>query len=119
MTLEQEVIALRAENAALREQVRLLTERLLAALKRSAELEQGKAQPTAFVKPNKPKRDKAKGPRRKRSAEHNGARRREKPTKVVTHKLERCPDCSGQLHGNSIACGGGRWSTCRLRRRSW
>jgi len=96
MTLEQEVIALRAENAALRAE-------LAAALKRIAELEQGRRQRPSFVKANKPKETGPKKPRRKRKPEHNGARRRETPTKSEPHKLENCPDCGSHLYGQSVA----------------
>jgi transposase len=96
MTLEQEVIALRAENAALRAE-------LEAALKRIAELERGRKQPPSFAKPNKPKKAGAKAPRRKRKSEQNRARRRETPTKIVTHKLEDCPACGCRVHGESVA----------------
>jgi hypothetical protein len=96
MTLEQEVIALRAENAALRAD-------LAAALKRIAELEQGKKQRPSFVKANKDKKAGPKARRRKRKPEHNRARRRETPSKSVLHKLEDCPDCGCRLHGESIA----------------
>lgn len=96
MTLEQEVIALRAENAVLRAE-------LAAALKRIAELERGKKARPSFVKANKPKKTGPKAPRRKRRPEHNRARRRETPTKSVAHKLEECPDCGCRLHGHSVA----------------
>jgi len=96
MTLEQEVIALRAENAALRAE-------LAAALKRIAELEQGKKERPSFAKANKPKKAGPKAPRRKRKPEHNGARRRETPTKSVSHKLEDCPECGCHVHAQSVA----------------
>jgi transposase len=96
MTLEQEVIVLRAENAALRAE-------LAAALKRIAELEQGKKERPSFAKPNRSKKAGAKAPRRKRKPEHNGARRRETPTKSVSHKLEDCPDCGCHVYGESVA----------------
>jgi transposase len=96
MTIEQEVIALRAENAALRAE-------LAAALKRIAELEQGKKERPSFVKANKAKKAGSTAPRRKRKPEHNRARRREMPTKTVSHKLEDCPDCGCRLHGQSVA----------------
>ncbi len=96
MTLEQEVIALRAENAALRAE-------LAAALKRIAELEQGKKERPSFAKANKPKKAGPKAARRKRKPEHNRARRREMPTKSVPHKLEDCPDCGCHLYGQSVA----------------
>lgn len=96
MTLEQEVIALRAENAVLRAE-------LAAALKRIAELERGKKERPSFAKANRPRKAGPKAPRRKRKPEHNRARRRETPTKSVPHKLEECPDCGCRLHGQSVA----------------
>jgi hypothetical protein len=96
MTLEQEVIALRAEVTALRAE-------LAAAHKRIVELEQGKKERPSFAKPNKPKKAGPKAARRKRKPEHNRARRREKPTKSVSHKLEDCPDCGCHLYGQSVA----------------
>jgi len=96
MTLEQEVIALRAEVAALREE-------LAAAYKRIAELEQGKQERRSFAKANKPKKAGAKALRRKRKPEHNRGRRREAPTKSVSHKLEDCPDCGCHLYGQGVA----------------
>ena len=95
MTVEQEVIPLRAENAALRPEFG-------AAQKRIAELEHKKPRPS-FAKPNKPKKAGPKAPRRKRNPEHNRARRRETPTKSVSHKLEECPDCGCHLYGQSVA----------------
>jgi len=103
MTLEQEVIALRAENALLREQVNALAGELVVARQRIAELERGQKQRPSFVKPNRPKKAGAKAARRKRKPEHNRARRRETPTKSVSHKLGDCPDCGCHLHGQSVA----------------
>jgi hypothetical protein len=60
----------------------------------------------AFSKPNthKHKRDKAnKKTRRQRAAEQNAGRKRETPTEVQQHALERCPDCQYPLRGHSIA----------------
>ena len=96
MTLEQEVIALRGEVTALRAE-------LAAAYKRIAELERGKKERPSFVKPNKPKKAGPKRPRRKRKPEQNGARRRDTPTKSVSHKLEDCPDCGCHVYGESVA----------------
>ncbi|HPL30204.1 MAG TPA: IS66 family transposase [Anaerolineae bacterium] len=96
MTLEQEVIALRAENAALRAE-------LTTALKRIAEFEQGKKERPSFAKANRPKKAGPKKPRRKRKPEQNGARRRETPTQSVSHQLEDCPDCGCHVYGESVA----------------
>jgi transposase len=87
---------LRAENAALREQIAVLERRI-------AELE-GKSgkEPPDFVKASRPKREGAKSERKAREKRHNQVRRREEPTRRVEHGLERCPECSYQLRGQSI-----------------
>ena len=105
MTLEEEVAQLRAENAELK---RLLA----AALARIAELEQQLAarsgkpsagdDPPLFVKPSRPKLVGPKPLRKKRDQKHNHARRREAPTRTVEHALERCPECSYRLRGQSL-----------------
>jgi transposase len=98
VTLQEEV-QLRAENAELR---RLLT----AALARIAELEEQinkqRPDPPAFVKANRPKRDKPAGPRKKRASQHNTSRRRETPTRIERHALDRCPTCDYRLTGVSV-----------------
>lgn len=87
--LRQEVSELRAENAALKARIAEL-EQVVAGL-------QGKAkQPPSFAKANKPKK-KEKKPRKKRAAEQNKGRRRERPTRIETHRLETCPECGGSL----------------------
>jgi len=95
--------ALRAAVAGLRQQNAELTGQLQAALMRIAELEQRKAEPPAFVKPNRPLPSAPKGPRKKRAAEHNTSRKRAEPTRIERHVLERCPDCNYRLSGESIA----------------
>ncbi len=100
MTLAEEVAQLRAENQLLRQQLATLQDQLAAAQQRIAELEQQRP-PPPFAKAKTPKRERK--PRRKRTPEHNQARRREVPTRVVPHALERCPACSYRLHGQSIA----------------
>ena len=95
MMPEEEVVSLRAENAALREQ-------LAAALARIAELEQQPRDPPPFVKPNRPKSTEPKRPRKKRAAHHNRGRRCELPTRTQVHALERCPECNYRLHGQSV-----------------
>jgi transposase len=96
---EQERLS--GENAALRGQVAQLTDQLQLALARLAVLEQRQSEPPAFVKPNRPPRE-AKGPRKKRAAEHNTSRKRAEPTRSERHVLERCPDCNYRLSGESI-----------------
>ena len=54
------------------------------------------------MKPNRPKRDKPEGPRKKRAAQHNTSRRRETPTRIERHALDRCPTCAYRLSGESI-----------------
>lgn len=97
MSLEE----LQAENEALRrenEELKREIEQLKAKL---AKLEQvvarltGKGRPPAFVKENKPKKEKK--VRRKREGEHNQGRRREEPTRTEIHRLEKCPCCGGNL----------------------
>ncbi len=100
MTLEEELVQLRAENQALRVQLAAMQEQLAAAQQRIAELEQQRP-PPPFAKAKTPKRERK--PRRKRAAEHNRGRRREPPTEIVQHALERCPDCHYRLRGHSIA----------------
>ena len=95
MTLEEEVVFLRAEVQELREE-------LAAAQERIAELERGRKGPPSFVKANRPQDAQEQKPRRKRAAEQNGSRKREKPTRVVRHALKRCPDCGYKLQGQSI-----------------
>jgi transposase len=102
MTLEEENARLRAENAELRALVAQLQEQLASALARIAELEQQRPEPPSFVKPNKPVRPEPKQARKKRDGHHNHARRRETPTQIVPHALDRCPDCHYQLRGHSI-----------------
>jgi len=95
MTLEDEVVALRAEVAALRDALAQAQERI-------AELERRKTPPPAFVRPNTPPKGPA-TPRTKRAPEHNAGRKREVPTQIVPHALERCPDCGYLLRGESVA----------------
>jgi len=100
VTLEEEVVLLRAENAELRRQVGVL-------LARNAELEQQSKPPPpkpppSFVKPNRAKRDELAGGRKKRATKHNTSRRREKPTCIKRHALDHCPVCNYRLTGESI-----------------
>src|SRR5207253_405294 len=95
MTLEDEVAALRAENALLRAE-------LAAAQARIAELAQRKTPVPGFVKANTARKARAE-PRRKRAPEHNAGRPRAQPTQTVQHAYERCPDCGYALRGQSIA----------------
>jgi transposase len=95
MTLEEEVAALRAENALLRAE-------LAAAQARIADLEKRKTPAPGFVKANTQRKESGK-PRKKRDPQHNAGRRRAEPTQTVQHASERCPDCGYLLRGQSIA----------------
>jgi transposase len=102
MTLRDELAHLRTENAALAAQVAALQQQLAAALARIAELEQQRPDPPPFVKPNRPKPDEPKRPRKKRAAQHNRGRRCATPTRIQAHALKHCPDCHYPLRGSSI-----------------
>ncbi len=94
--LRAENAALRAENAALHETVRRLEERLAA-------LEQTKTPPPAWVRPNRPPTAEGEGrPRKQRASEQNAGRRRSTPTRIERHAYERCPDCGYALRGAAI-----------------
>jgi transposase len=109
MTLEEEVVALRVENATLRaENERLRAEvaqvpELIAQLQtRIAELERRKTPPPPFVRPDTLQPPEPK-PRKKRASQHNAGRPREAPTQIIYHALERCPACGYLLRGQSVA----------------
>jgi transposase len=107
MTLQDEVVSLRDEVGHLQSIIVDLRGQLTVALARLAELEQQQKPPTAksppsFVKPNRPKRETADGKRKKRAAQHNTSRRRETPTRIERHALDRCPVCDYPLSGESI-----------------
>jgi len=103
MTLEEEVVLLRAANAALRVESAALRERISELEQQIAEVEERGRRPPSFVKPNRSKSGQAKKPRRKREAQHNKGRKREEPTKVRLHQLEHCPDCSSRLYRRKVA----------------
>jgi transposase len=94
MSEQTEIEALRAENAALRETVRQLEERL-------ATWEQTKT-PPSWVKPNQIPPAAPRRPRRPRAAEHNAGRRRSIPTRVERHAFAACPDCGYVLRGEAV-----------------
>lgn len=97
MSIEQEVVELRAENAQLKRQ-------LSEALARISELEKLKTPPAPFIKPDKAKSEaNSKKPRCKRDPKTNHARKLEKPTQIITLASEQCPECNYQLRGQSIA----------------
>lgn len=103
MTLADDNARLVAENTELRALVTQLREQLAAAQARIEELEQQRHDPQPFVKPNRPKSSDPKPPRKKRASHHNHGRRREPPTRIETHALDRCPDCNYRLQGSSVA----------------
>src|SRR5215212_6578188 len=102
MTLAEENTRLVAENTELRTLVTQLQGQLTAAQARIDELEQQRQDPPPFVKPNKPKTNEPKRPRKKRASEHNHGRRREPPTRIEPHALDRCPECNYHLDGHSL-----------------
>jgi len=107
MSLEEENRRLRAEVAELRQQVKDLEE-ALGQLESEMEdaraaIERGKKGRPSWVKPNKPRREGSKKPRCKREGAANKARRREEPTRVVEHGLERCPGCNYPLSRRKVA----------------
>ena len=89
MSLEEEVVQLRAELA----EARAMIAKLQVELDR---LSNERSNPPPFVKPNTPKSNTQanKQSRRKRAKEQNGARRRDIPTQTIQHKLEQCPTCA-------------------------
>ena len=103
MTLEEEVVQLRAELA----EARALIARLQEELDR---LRSERSDPPPFVKPNTPRSNNRgnKQPRRKRAKDQNGARRRDTPrrdtpTQTIQHKLEECPTCAYPLRHARLA----------------
>jgi transposase len=101
-TLEEEVALLREENKGLRE---VLEQALARIAKLEAELEQSRnSPPPPFVRASTPKKEeKAKGQRRKRAKEQNGARKRDIPTQTIQHRLEQCPTCAYPLRHARLA----------------
>ncbi|GAC1635391.1 MAG: IS66 family transposase [Ktedonobacteraceae bacterium] len=84
-------------------QVQALQEQLAVAQQRIKELEKQKTPPPAFVKANVAKAaDEQKTPRKKRAAQYNRARRREKPTRVIEHRISMCGECGSRLGGVSM-----------------
>ena len=103
MTAEERIIWLEEQLKQALLQVQALQEQLRAAKLRIEELEKQKTPPPAFVKANVAKpADGEKKPRKKRVAQYNRARRREKPTRVVEHHISTCGECGSRLGGVSI-----------------
>ena len=102
---EQEFERLRAENAELRQLLTASQAQLATALERVVELEaqlNRRGDPPAFVKPNRPKVEGARPPRKKRAAEHNTSRKRMVATRIERHALAQCPECAYRLRGESL-----------------
>jgi transposase len=111
MTAEERIASLEVQLSQVLEQLRLTQEELrqahehlAVANKRIEELEKQKTPPPAFVKANVRKpQEGQKQPRKKRDPKHNRAWRREKPTRIVEHRISTCPMCSSRLGGISVA----------------
>ena len=109
--MEAEVAALCALVEQLREtnrQQRTLIEQLHEEQEALRQQKRATSTPTpTFVKPNthKEKGDRPRKTRRQRAAEQSekAVRRRETPTEIRRHALDRCPDCGYALHGESVA----------------
>lgn len=85
LTREEEVVQLREEHAALRDQ-------LAQALARIAELEQqSRKDPPSFVKPTRPKPADPKPPRKKRGPQHNRSQRRLPPSRIQQEVSDKAP----------------------------
>lgn len=107
--LEAEIATLRATMVQLQEQLERLRAENTALRAENEALRNGegpKSTPT-FVKPNthKEKGDRPRKTRRQRSAEQSAqaVRRRQTPTEIRRHALDRCPDCGYVLRGESVA----------------
>ena len=74
--LRDEIRVLRAQNAELQALDAALRLQLAETEQRLAVLEQAKKDPPAFLKPNKPRREGPRAPRRPRAKEQNRGRRR-------------------------------------------
>jgi len=94
--LQEQLAQQEAANQALREQVARLEQRI-------AELEALKTPPPGWAKPNRPRRERPAGTRRRaRAPEYNRGRRRSVPTRVAVHAYVRCPDCDYALRGGAL-----------------
>lgn len=86
------------------EQVQATQEDLRKAQERIAELEKRQTPPPSFVKTNAKKRpEEEKGPRHKREAHFNQARKLSVPTQIEEHRIVTCPTCHLRLGGLSLA----------------
>jgi len=100
MMMEEDVEALRAENAAVRAENATLRAQLGGLSERLGVLEKKKTSVPAFVCPHKG--GPAKKARMTRAAEHDAGRRRQDPTRIVAHAVDACPDCGYTLRGESV-----------------
>src|SRR5258705_12826184 len=80
---------LREENAFLREELERLRKDPPSGVARAV---------PSFVKPNRPPREEKKRKKRTQSF----SRRREKPTEVVDHAVDWCPECGLHLSGGHV-----------------
>jgi|SRR5947209_7322079 len=101
MSLEEEVVQLRAELA----EARTLIAELRAEVEGLRNELSHRSDPPPFVKPNtsRGKSQPDKQPRRKRAKEQNGARRRDTPTQTIQHRVEQCPTCAYPLRHSRLA----------------
>lgn len=107
VTTEERLVELESENRFLREQLASAHQLIVELRERIVELERQLAErgggPPPFVKPNRPKPEGPKPPRKKRDSKHNHARKLESPTRTVRHVHDRCPTCSYQLRGETVS----------------
>jgi hypothetical protein len=111
MTAEERIAYLEAQLSQvidqwgwIQEELLQAQEQLAVAYQRIKELEKQKTPPPTFVKANVKKAAAGpKQPRKKRDPKHNHARRRDKPTRMVEHRISTCPACSSRLGGVSVA----------------
>jgi hypothetical protein len=97
MTLRDEPAHPRTEHATRAAQIATLKQQLATALVRIATLEQQRHDLPPVVKPNQPKPDEPKRPRKQRASQRHRGRRCETPTRT-----EHYSDCQYRLRGSSI-----------------
>jgi len=103
MTAEETIASLEAQLKQTVERLAEVTEQLRAAQARIEELEKLKTPPPAFMKANKKRpAEGSKKTRKKRERQHNRARRRSQPTRIVEHRMLSCPTCHLRLGGVSL-----------------
>ena len=97
LAASRQVIAEQEQRIGALQQLNGILEQRIAQLERDSD-----NRPPSFVKPNRPKSEGPKKPRRKRAGEHNHGRRREPPTRTVQRVVDRCPECNYKLQGQSV-----------------